>query len=184
MSRTESKLSALGWPLPAAELLDVTRGEVLSLLSLLGRPTVVAFICNHCPFVKNLKPAFAEFGRYCAANGVNLVAISSNDVVTYPQDSPEKMREDAREQGYTFPYLFDESQIVAKDFDAVCTPEFYLFDSQGKLAYHGQFDDSRPNNGIAPSGRDLRAAVDALLQGQRPSAVQKQSIGCNIKWKN
>ncbi|HTM46541.1 MAG TPA: thioredoxin family protein [Polyangiaceae bacterium] len=184
MARTESKIRALGWPLPAAELPNVVSAAPFSLRSMIGRPAVVAFICNHCPFVKNLKPALAEFGRYCAAQGVNLVAISSNDVSNYPQDSPEKMREDAQEQGYSFPYLFDDSQAVAKAFDAACTPEFYVFDSDGLLAYHGQFDDSRPNNGIVPSGSDLRAAVDALLQGERPNAVQKQSIGCNIKWKN
>lgn len=183
MARTPSNSVPLGSDLPAATLPDVTRGELLELRSLLGRPSVVMFICNHCPFVKHLKSALSAFGREYQAQGVGVVAISSNDVTSHPSDGPELMQQDARANAYTFPYLYDESQAVARAFDAACTPEFYVFDAAGKLAYHGQFDDSRPGNDVPVTGQDLRAAVDALLAGQRPSANQKASIGCNIKWR-
>jgi peroxiredoxin len=170
--------------LPAFSLPDTTRDRVVSSAQYSGRPLVVAFICNHCPFVKHIRSELARFGRYCDENGVGMVAISSNDVVGYPDDSPPNMAKEAREAGYTFPYLYDESQSVARAFHAACTPDFYLFDAAGRLAYRGQFDDSRPGNGIEVSGRDLQAAVAALLAGGRPSAAQKASIGCNIKWKS
>jgi peroxiredoxin len=183
MARTLSKSLPLGSDLPTATLPDVTRGASFALQSLLGRPAVVMFICNHCPFVKHLKAALSAFGREYQARGVGVVAISSNDVTSHPSDGPELMRQDAEEHAYTFPYLYDESQAVARAFDAACTPEFYVFDAAGKLAYHGQFDDSRPGNEVPVTGRDLRAAVDALLAGKLPSVQQKPSIGCNIKWR-
>lgn len=183
MARTPSNAVPLGSDLPAATLLDVTRNQPFELRSLVQRPAVVMFICNHCPFVKHLKPALSTFGLEYGAKGVGIVAISSNDVTSHPDDGPELMQQDAKLNGYSFPYLYDESQVVARAFDAACTPEFYVFDADGKLAYHGQFDDSRPGNGIEITGRDLKAAVDALLAGQRPSDHQTPSIGCNIKWK-
>jgi thiol-disulfide isomerase/thioredoxin len=183
MARTPSNPVPLGSDLPAATLLDVTSNRPFELRSLVQRPAVVMFICNHCPFVRHLKTALSTFGREYAAKGVGIVAISSNDVKSHPDDGPELMQQDAKLNGYSFPYLYDESQAVARAFDAACTPEFYVFDAQGKLAYHGQFDDSRPGNDVPVTGQDLRAAVDAVLAGKPPSAQQKPSIGCNIKWR-
>ncbi len=177
-------MRALGAPLPSFQLPDVRTGRVLSESDLSGPCAVVAFICNHCPFVKTIKPQLAEFGRYCEQRGVPMVAISSNDVVSHPSDGPLLMAEDAERFAYPFPYLYDESQQVAKAFDATCTPDFFVFDRQATLAYRGQFDDSRPSNDLPVTGRDLRAAVDALLNGERPSPQQTPSIGCNIKWKS
>lgn len=174
----------LGTPMPIFDLPDTVTGQHVKSSSWSSEIVVVAFICNHCPFVIHLKPALAEFGRYCRDKQVTMVAISSNDVATYPADSPDLMRADAAEFEYAFPYLYDASQGVARDFDAACTPDFFVFDRQGKLAYRGQFDDSRPNNGVPVTGSDLRAAVDALLANERPALDQKPSIGCNIKWKS
>jgi peroxiredoxin len=174
---------ALETSLPRFALPDAVSGRVVESGEFSGRPLVVAFICNHCPFVKHIREGLAQFGKYCSANGVGMVAVSSNDVGNYPDDSPENMAKEAREAGYTFPYLYDESQTVARAFDAACTPDLYLFDRNGKLAYRGQFDDSRPGNGVAVTGRDLRAAVDAVVSGRAPNVDQKPSIGCNIKWK-
>ena len=173
----------LGTPLPSFELPDTTTEGVVNSAGLVGRVTVVAFICNHCPFVIHLKPELAEFGRFCADRGVSMVAISSNDVQSHPADSPDNMARDARQFDYPFPYLYDESQDVARAFDAACTPDFFVFDAQGKLAYRGQFDDSRPGNGLPVTGKDLREAVQALVDGKRPGTDQKPSIGCNIKWR-
>ena len=185
MAAVPSTMLPLGTELAPFSLPDTTSGQPVSSASLRGAPVaVVAFICNHCPFVKHIRRALAGFGRYCGERGVKVVAISSNDVANYPDDAPERMADEARQVGYTFPYLYDETQEVAKAFRAACTPEFYVFDQQGKLAYRGQFDDSRPNNGKPVTGDDLRAAVDALLAGQRPSLDQKPSIGCNIKWRS
>jgi hypothetical protein len=142
------------------------------------------FICNHCPYVKHIRAGLAAFGRFCQERGVGMVAISSNDVVNYPDDGPEQMAREAKESGYVFPYLFDESQEVARAFDAACTPDLYIYDARGRLAYRGQFDDSRPKNTAPVTGADARSAVEALLAGQAPSADQKPSIGCNIKWKS
>ena len=144
---------------------------------------VVAFICNHCPYVIGIKSAFAQFAREYADRGIAVVAINSNDVSTHPADSPEKMSQDAVQFNYEFPYLYDESQEVAKAYDAACTPDIYLFDEQRKLIYRGQFDDSRPGNQITATGADLRIAADALLSGNEIATDQKPSIGCNIKWK-
>lgn len=173
----------LGTPLPTFSLPDVVSGRTVQSSDLLGSIAVVAFVCNHCPFVKHIRSALADFGRFADERGVKVVAISSNDIVGYPQDSPPKMVEEAKEAGYTFPYLYDESQDVAKAFKAACTPEFYLFDRDGKLAYRGQFDDSRPNNGRPVTGEDLRLAVEAVLAERAPSPEQTPSIGCNIKWR-
>jgi peroxiredoxin len=144
---------------------------------------VVMFICNHCPYVKRIQQGLSEFGRYCSERGVPVVAISSNDPGTYPDDAPGKMALEAKSAGYDFPYVFDESQEVAKAFRAVCTPEFYVFDAAGRLAYRGRFDDATPKNDVPVTGRDARAAVEALLAGKRPSPDQQPSIGCSIKWK-
>lgn len=183
MAATPSTMLPLGTPLPSFSLPDVVTQQNVKSTDLAGSVAVVAFVCNHCPFVKHIRSGLADFGRYASERGVKLVAVSSNDVVGYPQDSPPKMVEEAKDAGYTFPYLYDESQDVAKAFRAACTPEFYLFDRDGKLAYRGQFDDSRPNNGQPVTGKDLRLAVEALLAGHTPSPEQKPSIGCNIKWR-
>jgi peroxiredoxin len=174
---------ALGTALPEFSLPDAVSGQLATSASLAGKPAVVFFICNHCPFVKHIRGGIADFGRYCRDHGVGMVAISSNDAVAYPADAPPAMAVEAKDAGYVFPYLYDESQAVARTFDAACTPDLYIFDAHGKLAYRGQFDAARPGNEVAVTGRDARAAVDALLAGQSPSSDQTPSIGCNIKWK-
>lgn len=178
-----SNMLELGTALPAFSLPDTVSGRTVSSPELSGKPSVVTFICNHCPYVKRIQKGLAEFGRYCAERGVGLVAVSSNDPGTYPDDAPDKMAAEAKSAGYGFPYLFDESQAVAKAFRAACTPEFYVFDAGGKLAYRGRFDEATPKNDAPVTGRDVRAAVDALLAGKQPSADQVPSIGCSIKWK-
>lgn len=185
MAATPSTMRQLGAPLPSFQLPDTRSGEIVSDAGLRGQgPLVVAFICNHCPFVVHIRSGLVEFGRYCQQVGVRFVAISSNDVSGYPQDGPGPMAEEARRHGFTFPYLYDETQDVARAFDAACTPDFFVFDAEGKLAYRGQFDSARPSNAVPVTGSDLRAAVDALLAGRAPSPDQKPSIGCNIKWKH
>ncbi len=144
---------------------------------------LVMFICNHCPFVKHVRAELARIGRDYAPKDVALYAINSNDVETHPDDSPERMRDEIREQGYTFPYLYDADQSVAKAYRAACTPDFFLFDANRSLVYRGQLDDSRPSNGIPVTGRDLRAALDAVLTGRNVDEEQVPSIGCNIKWR-
>jgi peroxiredoxin len=144
---------------------------------------LVAFICNHCPYVRHIRSAFSRFADEYQRRGLALVAIASNDVSAFPEDGPDGMRSEAREVGYTFPYLYDESQQVAKAFHAACTPDFFLFDSSRRLVYRGQFDDSRPNSSIPITGADLRAAADAALAGKPVTVAQKASLGCNIKWK-
>ena len=179
-----SKMRELGSDLPSFSLPDARNGEVITDAYLRGKgPSVVAFICNHCPFVVHIRSGLVEFGRYAREAGVPFVAVSSNDVSTHPQDGPDQMGAEAKKHGFTFPYLYDESQVVAREFDAACTPDFYVFDRQGKLAYRGQFDDSRPSNQVAVTGSDLKAAVDALRAGKAPSQTQQPSIGCGIKWK-
>lgn len=147
-----------------------------------ARGLVVAFICNHCPFVKHIRNEFAQFAREYQSRGIAVVAINSNDIEAYPADGPEGMASEARSAGYTFPYLLDETQAVAKAYRAACTPDLFLFDAQRKLVYRGQFDDSRPSKGSA-TGADLRAACDALLGDAQVTTDQKPSIGCSIKWK-
>jgi peroxiredoxin len=178
----ESTMLALGTPAPDFRLNDFT-GKTVALADFReARGLVVAFICSHCPFVKHVRSEFARFARDYQAKGVAVVAINSNDVLTYPQDGPEGMAEEARSAGYTFPYLFDDTQAVARAYQAACTPDFFLFDGERKLIYRGQFDDSRPGKGVA-NGGDLRAACDALLKNAEVSKDQKPSIGCSVKWK-
>jgi peroxiredoxin len=173
----------LGTELPVFSLPDTVSGRTVDSSTLAGKPAVVFFICNHCPFVKHIRAGIADFGRYCRDNGVTMVAISSNDAIAYPADAPPAMTAEAADAGYVFPYLYDESQAVARAFDAACTPDLYIFDKHGKLAYRGQFDAARPGNDVPVTGRDARAAVDALVAGKLPTSDQIPSIGCNIKWK-
>ena len=144
---------------------------------------VVAFICNHCPYVKHIRSSFAEFAKEYQARGVAIVAISSNDAESYPEDGPAQMAEEIKRAGYTFPYLYDETQEVAKAYRAACTPDFFLCDREQRLVYRGQFDDSRPSNGRPVTGADLRAALESVLAGRPLSPDQKPSVGCSIKWK-
>jgi peroxiredoxin len=178
-----STMLALGTPLPPFSLPDTTTESTVDSSSLAGHVAVVAIVCNHCPYVKHIAKELAAFGRQCTDRGVKIVALSSNDVVSHPDDRPELMAEEARRVGYTFPYLYDESQDVARAFRAACTPEFYVFGRDGKLAYRGRFDESTPGNRVPPSGSEVRAAVDALLSGKAPNPDQKPSIGCSVKWK-
>ena len=183
MVKTASTMLPLGTPAPDFSLVNVD-GNTVSLADYEGAPAlVVIFMCNHCPFVIHLADALAAFGHEYQAKGAAVVAISSNDVSEYPQDSPEQMVHEAETRGYSFAYLFDKDQAVAKAYRAACTPDFFVFDGEQKLAYRGQFDASRPGNEQPVTGADLRAAVDALLQGGRPAEEQTPSIGCNIKWK-
>jgi peroxiredoxin len=184
MALTPSTMLPLDTAAPDFRLPDV-EGKSVALADLKDAPAlVVLFICNHCPYVKHIRAGLAQFGRDYQPKGVAIVAVNSNDVTNYPEDSPAKMRQEARAAGYTFPYLYDESQAVARAYRAACTPDIYLFDRQQKLVYRGQFDDSRPGNSIPVTGRDLRAALDAVLAGKPVVANQKPSIGCNIKWKS
>jgi peroxiredoxin len=173
----------LGTTAPDFSLPNVD-GRMVSLADAAGpKGTVVMFICNHCPFVKHVADQLAALGRDVMPLGVGVVAISSNDVSTHPADSPEQMVHEAEDRGYPFPYLYDESQEVAKDYHAACTPDFFLFDAARKLVYRGQLDASRPGNEIPVTGADLRAAIDAVLTGKPVAAEQRPSLGCNIKWK-
>jgi thiol-disulfide isomerase/thioredoxin len=183
MAKTPSSvLLALGAPMPAFALPDVVSGADVTSQSLQGVPaTLVMFLCNHCPYVVHVRGAIGALERDYAPRGVRLVGINANSLRTHPQDGPGPMRELARELGWGFPFLFDETQAVAQAFGAACTPDFYVFDGEGRLAYHGQLDDSRPGRG-APSGRDVRAALDAVLSGRAPSSEQNLSVGCGIKW--
>lgn len=183
MALTPSNMLALGTTAPDF-LLPATTGKTVGIGDFAeAELLVVAFICNHCPFVKHIREGLAAFGRDCEAQGVGMVAISSNDVEAYPDDSMEKMVVEVEMAGYTFPYLLDESQDVARAYDAACTPDFYLFDRERKLIYRGQFDGSRPGNEVPVTGTDLRRAVEAALKGEPVAAEQKPSMGCNIKWK-
>lgn len=184
MAATESTMLDLGTIAPKFELPDTISGEKKSYDELKSeKGTLVMFICNHCPFVKNISNALADLGKDYKSQGISIIAISSNDVEKYPDDSPEKMKETAKANSWNFPYLYDETQEVAKAYSAVCTPDFFLFDTEDKLVYRGQLDDSRPGNDIKPTGKDLRAAMDAILNREQVPALQKPSVGCNIKWK-
>jgi peroxiredoxin len=183
MTATPSTMLALGTPLPSFVLPDFDGRSVSSTDFDRAPALLVAFICQHCPFVRHIRSEFARFASEYQARGLAIVAINSNDIVAFPQDSPDGMREEARRAGYVFPYLFDESQAVAKLFKAACTPDLFLFDSTRRLVYRGQFDDSRPRTSTPITGRDLRAAVDAVLASHQVSEIQRPSIGCNIKWK-
>ncbi|MBI4543307.1 MAG: thioredoxin family protein [Gemmatimonadetes bacterium] len=183
MAVTSSMLLELGAVAPDFRLPEVGGGEV-ALSDFAGAPALlVMFICNHCPYVRHVRHEVAAMGEEYRARGVAVVGISSNDVAAYPDDSPEGMREEKRRVGYTFPYLYDESQEVAKAYRAACTPDFYLFDRGLRLVYRGQMDGSRPGNDVPVTGRDLRAALEAVLAGLPVSPEQKPSLGCNIKWK-
>lgn len=183
MAATESNMLELGTVAPAFRLPDFA-GTHVALDDFRESPAlVIAFICSHCPFVKHVREEFARFAREYQSRGVAVVAINSNDIATYPQDGPRRMAEEARSVGYTFAYLLDESQEVAKAYRAACTPDFYLFDDARRLVYRGQFDASRPGNNVPVTGGDLREATDAVLKHAPISRDQKPSIGCNIKWK-
>lgn len=183
MVRTPSTMLPLGTHAADFSLLDVS-GRTMNWKDVAGEHgTVVMFICNHCPFVKHVADELARLGHEYMPRGIGLVAISSNDVSTHPADSPEQMVHEAEQRGYPFPYLYDETQEVAKEYRAACTPDFYLFDRDAKLVYRGQLDDSRPDSGIPVTARDLRGAIDAVLAGTSVAAEQTPSIGCNIKWK-
>lgn len=174
---------ALGTTAPDFCLPD-TNGKLVRLSDFAVQPAFLAmFICNHCPYVKHVRLELARMGREYTARGIAIAAINSNDVVHYPEDAPAKMAQEATAAGYVFPYLFDETQAVAQAYCAACTPDFFLFDRQRKLVYRGQLDDSRPGNGVPVTGRDLRAALEALLDGREISSEHKPSLGCNIKWK-
>lgn len=183
MARTESKMLALGTIAPEFSLMDTVTEKTMNLHAMKGeKGTVIMFICNHCPFVIHVNPEISELAKQYQSKGIGFIAISSNDIVNYPQDGPRFMKIKAKAEGYTFPYLYDKTQEVAKAYDAACTPDFYLFDGNLKLVYRGQLDDSRPGNGLPLNGKDLRNAMDALLEGTEINTVQKPSIGCNIKW--
>lgn len=183
MVATHSTMLPLGTKAPPFKLPD-TSGKQVSLDNFPDAlALVVVFMCNHCPYVKHISAGLAAVGRDYLPRGVAMVGINSNDVANYPADSPEKMAAEAKSAGYIFPYLYDETQKVAKAYRAACTPDLFVFDQDKALAYRGQFDDSRPGNGIPVSGKDLRATLDALLSGRPVSPQQKPSIGCNIKWK-
>ncbi len=184
MAAIETTQIELGFNAPDFNLPDTVSGKMMSLSDFKAeKATLVMFICNHCPFVKNIWDELIRLGNDYQSKGVSIIAISSNDAANYPQDGPDKMKELAEATNLPFPYLFDESQEVAKAYDAVCTPDFSIFDAEMKCVYRGQLDDSRPGNGTAANGKDIRTALDALIAGEKVSATQKPSIGCNIKWK-
>lgn len=184
MAQTASTMLPLGTLAPDFHLPEPLTGKTVSLDDFQNAPALlVMVICNHCPFVKHIRQELIQFAHDYRAKGVAIVAINANDVANYPNDSPEKMAEEAKNFGYPFPYLYDESQAVAKAYHAACTPDFFLFDANRKLSYRGQFDGSRPGNEVAVTGNDLRIAVDAVLAGQPTPSEQRPSIGCNIKWK-
>lgn len=184
MVLTPSTMRPLGMLAPAFELPDVVSGELVSLDSYGdGDALLVIFLCAHCPYVKHIREELARFGHDYRKKGLGIVAISANDPATHPGDAPAQLAEDARTAGYTFPVLFDATQSVAKAYGAACTPDFFLFDAQRRLVYRGQFDASRPNNGLPVTGADLRSAVDAVLGGKAITREQKPSVGCNIKWR-
>lgn len=183
MALTESTMLQLGTTAPDFALPDVVTGKTVRRDDFRGQKgLLVMFICTHCPYVKHIEKGLAELGGEYAGK-LGIVAISSNDAENYPDDNPEGLEAQAQRLRFKFPYLYDESQQVARAYDAACTPDIYLFDKEFKLVYRGQFDGSRPGNGVPITGQDLRAALDAVLRGEKPGADQKASIGCNIKWK-
>lgn len=184
MARTPSNMMPLMTEAPRFEIRDTISGEMMSLNQLKGeKGTVIFFICNHCPFVIHVNSELVRIARDYADLGIGFIAVSSNDVENYPADAPHLMKKVAEDQDYPFPYLYDEAQEVARAYDAACTPDIYLFDSNLRLAYRGQLDGSRPGNDVPLTGIDLRNALDAILDGREVSGVQKPSLGCNIKWK-
>ncbi len=184
MSLTPSNMIPLGSPAVNFRLTDIISGHSMSLSNIQGKQaTVIMFICNHCPYVKHINPELVRLAGDYKAKGVGFVAINSNDIVAEPEDSPEQMKRTGLALKYPFPYLFDETQQIAKAYDAACTPDFFIFNKDLKLAYRGQLDDSRPSNNVPLSGKDVREALDALIAGKAVSPRQRPSIGCNIKWK-
>ena len=184
MAKTESNMLELGTKAPNFQLIDTVTNKSVSYAKAKGKfGTVVMFICNHCPYVKHLFNVINIVSKEYQNKGINFVAISSNDILNFPEDSPELMKETAITQNFSFPYLYDESQEIAKKYDAACTPDFYLYDNELKLVYRGQLDDSRPGNGIECDGKDLSYAIKCLIKNIQNDSIQKPSIGCNIKWK-
>lgn len=184
MARTESNMLPLETRAPEFNLIDTVSEKKLSLNDLKGeKATVVMFICNHCPFVIHVNKEIVRLANDYSNKGIGFIAISSNDVENYPQDAPDLMKQNAIENNFPFPYLYDETQETARDYDAACTPDFYIFDADLLLKYRGQLDDSRPGNGIPVTGKDMRNALDTVLEGNTVPEIQKPSIGCNIKWK-
>ncbi len=184
MAQTPSMMAAIGIPANHFNLPDVVTGQMVSLAYLAGSPgLLVMFICAHCPFVKLIDEQLASIGNDYGPKGFKIVAICSNDSESHPDDAPEQLKAQAESFGFTFPYLHDDTQEVAKLYSAACTPDFFVYDSDRRLVYRGQLDDARPGNGKAVTGKDLRSALDAVLAGKSPDAEQKPSIGCNIKWK-
>jgi len=184
MALTPSTMLALGTPAPDFELPDVVSGKRIRLSDLASKKALlVMFICRHCPYVQHIKEELTKLGRDYAKKDIAIIAVSSNDAKGYPDDAPAKLKEMALELGFGFPFLYDETQAVAKAYTAACTPDFFLFDAGRKLVYRGQLDESRPGNGKPLNGRDLRAAIDAVLAGAPVSPAQRPSLGCNIKWK-
>jgi len=184
MARPASRMAPRGSKAPDFSLPDAVSGEVKTLDELISdKATVVMFICNHCPFVKHVQHELVRLAEEYAAKDAAFIAISANDAASYPEDAPDRMRAVAQELHYPFPFLYDETQETARAYDAACTPDFYLYDGGLRLVYRGQLDDSRPGNGVPVTGKDLRAALDALLSGRPLEMEQKPSIGCGIKWK-
>jgi peroxiredoxin len=183
MVMVESTMLPLGTAAPAFTLTDVVSGQTVTLGSFVdARALLVMFICRHCPFVKHVEKELARIGHAYGSKGLGIVAISANSLQTHPQDGPEHLKAQAEECGFPFPYCFDETQAVAKAYTAACTPDFFLFDGDLRLAYRGQLDDSRPSNGLPVTGKDLRAAIDTVLTGHPLPVDQRPSVGCNIKW--
>jgi peroxiredoxin len=183
MVAVNSTMLPLGTRAPDFRLPDIN-GKMVSLMDFeKSQALLVIFMCNHCPYVKHIRSGLAQLARDYMSRGVAIVGVSSNDVENYPADSPKNMAAEAKAAGYIFPYLYDETQEIAKAYHAACTPDLYIFDGEQRLAYRGQFDDSRPGNGVPVTGKDVRSALDMLLAGKPVPANQKASIGCNIKWK-
>ncbi len=183
MAITPSAMVPLGTPMPAFSLPDTVTGEEVVSSDLRGCPVVVLFLCNHCPYVKHVNAELVRVANDYMPRGIRFVAISANDAVAYPEDGPEAMREAALRLGYPFAYLYDESQAVARAFDAACTPDLFVYDAGHRLVYRGQLDDARPSLDLPLTGRDLRAALDAVLEGRPVASLQRPAVGCNIKWK-
>jgi peroxiredoxin len=184
MALTESTMLELGTKAPNFALTDVVSGKAVKRDDFTGKKgLLVMFICAHCPYVKHIEKSLGKLGADYASRPLAIVAVSSNDVTTHPADSPAGLKKQAQENGFNFPYLYDETQAVAHAYNAACTPDPYLFDEDFNLVYHGQYDDSRPGNGVPVTGKDLRAAIDLVLAGKPVSKEQKPSIGCNIKWR-
>lgn len=184
MARTESNMMPLGTKAPDFKLIDTVDNTKKSLNELKGtKATLVMFICNHCPFVVHVSAQLSQLAKDYMSKGINCIAISSNDVENYPQDGPELMKQNAIDNDYIFPYLYDQTQTIAKAYDAACTPDFFLFNDNLKLVYAGQLDDSRPGNDKPVTGKNIRAAMDAIIKNENVNPNQKPSMGCNIKWK-